>query len=47
MAEIPEELREERCRACICEERFIDGFCENRCQGRRAIPDIDKAELGE
>lgn len=24
-----------RCRVCICEEKEMEGFCENKCQGRR------------
>ncbi len=30
-----EEDRKERCRVCICTEKDIEGFCEEKCQGRR------------
>lgn len=32
-----EEDRINRCKVCICDDRFVDGFCENKCQGRREI----------
>lgn len=38
-----EKERPEKCEACLCEERFIDGFCENRCQGKNKIQEeMDK-----
>lgn len=35
MTEHTEEEKKERCRVCICEEQYIEGFCENECQSRR------------
>ncbi|KKN51784.1 hypothetical protein LCGC14_0619610 [marine sediment metagenome] len=35
MSEHTEEEKRERCAVCICEEKEIEGFCENDCQGRR------------
>lgn len=35
MTEFTEEERVERCAACMCEEKDVEGFCENQCQGRR------------
>ncbi len=27
--------RAERCAVCMCEEKNVEGFCEDNCQGRR------------